>query len=93
MTIEVLEPTYDDQPDGFEAAARATSLAGLTIGLLSNGKQGTVPFFDEMERVLRERYLVADVVRVTKANYSAPAATEIMDRARSWHALVAGVGD
>lgn len=93
MTFEVLDPTYDDQPDGFEPAERVASLAGLTIGLLSNGKQSTVPFFDEMERVLRDRYSVADVVRVTKENYSAPATAEIMDRAKTWHALVAGVGD
>jgi hypothetical protein len=46
-----------------------------------------------MERVLRNRYSVADVIRVTKDNYSAPADAEIMDRARSWQALIAGVGD
>jgi hypothetical protein len=38
MTIEVLDPTYDDQPDDFEEAERVVSLAGLTVGLLSNGK-------------------------------------------------------
>ena len=93
MTIEVLDPTYDDHPGDFEPAARISSLAGCTIGLLSNGKQGTAPFFDAMEQVLRDRHGVADVVRVTKGNYSAPADGEIMDGAKRWHALVAGVGD
>ncbi|MCP3934747.1 MAG: hypothetical protein GY708_05170 [Actinomycetia bacterium] len=93
MTIEVLDPTYEDQPDDFELSTRLDSLAGSTIGLLSNGKQSTGPFFDAFEAAMRDRYGVDEVVRVTKANYSAPAGDDIMDRARRWHALVAGVGD
>jgi len=93
MTIEVLDPTYDDQPNDFVAAPRVESVAGLTVGLLSNGKQGTAPFFDALERELRRRYGVTDVVRVTKGNYSAPAEREIMDAAGRWHALIAGIGD
>ena len=53
----------------------------------------TIPFFDAVERELVERYGVAEVVRVTKSNYSAPAEADIMARARNWDALVAGVGD
>ena len=93
MPIEVLDPTYGDGVAEFTRAARPASLAGLTIGIVSNGKQGTRPFFDELERELVERHGVAEVVRVTKPNYSAPAGDEIMDGAARWHALVAGVGD
>ena len=46
-----------------------------------------------MEQELRAHHGVADVVRVVKGNYSAPAAASIMDQAKRWHALVAGVGD
>ena len=93
MTIEVLDPTYGDEAEAFSEAERPDSLSGLTIALLSNGKQGTGMFFDALEAELRDGHGVAEVVRVTKANYTAPAETEIMDRAREWHALVAGVGD
>ncbi len=92
MTIEALDPTYDDEPQEFAPAPRIQSLAGITVGLLSNGKQGTATFFDAMERAFRDRG-VASVVRVTKGNYSAPAEVDTMDAAASWHALVAGVGD
>lgn len=93
MPIEVLDPTHGDRPLEFAASDRPASLEGLTIGLLSNGKQNTIPFFDEFESVLRSSYGVADVVRVTKSNYSAPADATIMDDAQKWHALVAGIGD
>ena len=93
MPIEVLNPTYDDAPAAFREAERTGSLEGLTVGIISNGKHGTVPFFDAFASELRDRYRVADVVRVTKPNYSAPAGDEILDQARRWHALVAGIGD
>ena len=93
MTIEVLNPTYDEAAGDFTAAARLGALDGLTIGIISNGKHGTVPFFDAFADELRTHQRVADVVRVVKPNYSAPAGDEIMDDARRWHALVAGIGD
>ena len=93
MPIEVLDPTYGDDTCEFALAGRPMSLAGATVGVISNGKQGARPFFDALEHELLERHQVAEVVRVTKSNYSAPADPEIMDRARQWTALVAGVGD
>jgi len=93
MTIEVLDPTYGDDANEFALADRPVSLEGATVGVISNGKQGTRPFFDALERELLDRHGVAEVVRVTKSNSSAPADPDIMDRARLWTALVAGVGD
>lgn len=93
MTIEVLNPTYDETHTEFHVAARPETLEGLTVGIISNGKRGTVPFFDAMEAELRNRYGVADVVRVVKPNYSAPAGDELLRQARHWHALIAGIGD
>jgi hypothetical protein len=94
MSIEVLDPTHGDGADPFEPAPRLDSLAGATIGIISNGKQGTRRFFDALAAELIDTYGAADVVRVTKSNYSAPAEAEIVDRAKEeWNALVAGVGD
>lgn len=74
-------------------APRLATLEGAVVGVVSNGKKGTVDFFDGLAHELRTRYRVADVVRVTKPNYSAPAGTEIMDGATAWNALVSGIGD
>ena len=93
MTIEVLDPTYGDDAGGFEPAPRLADLRDCTVGIISNGKHGTRPLFDAIEEQLRTVHGVGDVVRVTKPNYSAPAGDEIMDEAKRWNALVAGVGD
>lgn len=91
--MEVLDPTYGDGASKFEPAPRLPTLMGATVGIISNGKQGTAAFFDVLDFELRDRHGVAEVVRVVKPNYSAPAGDEIIDEARRWHALVAGIGD
>ncbi len=93
MTIEVLDPTYEHGGARFALAPRLPTLAGTTIAFVSNGKKNTQPFFDALERELRDRYGVSRVVRRTKANYSAPAEAEVLTDAGQWHALIAGVGD
>ena len=93
MTLHVLDPTHEGDALGFQLAPRLSSLKGATVGLISNGKKGTRPFFDAIEQELLEKQGVARVVRVTKPNYSAPAGEEIMAGARSWDALIAGIGD
>ena len=91
--MEILDPTHEGDSPDFAPASRLKSLDGATIGVISNGKKGTKPFFDALERELIEKYGVATVVRRTKSNYSAPADAELMEEAKQWHALVAGVGD
>ena len=91
--MEILDPTHEGHSPDFAPAARLRSLEGATIGVISNGKKSTKPFFDALERELVEKHGVATVVRRTKSNYSAPADAEIMDEAKKWDALVAGVGD
>jgi hypothetical protein len=93
MSIEFLDPTHEATAAQFAAPRRLTSLAGATIGIISNGKYGTKPFFDAFERELIERHGVATVVRRTKSNYSAPADREIMAEAQAWNVLIAGIGD
>ena len=93
MTMEILDPTHEGVSPDFAPASRLQSLHGATIGVISNGKKGSKPFFDAFEKEFVENYGVATVVRRTKSNYSAPADAEIIEEAKRWHALVAGVGD
>ena len=74
-------------------APRVASLAGKTVGFISNGKEGTTGFFAHLERMLREELGVAEVIRRVKSNYSAPADPDIVDELRRWHAVVTGIGD
>ena len=61
--------------------------------MISNGKEGTKGFFAAFQQVLTERYGVGEVVLRTKSNYSAPAEAGLLEEAKSWDALVAGIGD
>jgi hypothetical protein len=91
--IDLVDPTSEDVVAAVAEAARPPRLAGATVGMISNGKTGTAPLFDALEAILRGRYGVAEVVRRTKGNYSAPAEAELMAEAAGWAVLFAGVGD
>ena len=91
--VTVLDPSYDEAAEPFALPARPVTLAGATVGIISNGKANTRPFFDHLARLLREEWGVAEVVMRTKSNYSAPAEQELIDEAAEWEVLFAGVGD
>jgi len=93
MALRVLDPTNETVAPLGQPAPRLASLAGKTVGFISNGKEGTLGFFNHLERILRERFGVAEVVRRVKSNYSAPADPDIVDELRRWQAVVTGIGD
>jgi hypothetical protein len=91
--VTVLDPSFDEDAVAFELPDRPVSLVGATVGIISNGKANTRPFFDHLARLLREEWGVAEVVLRTKSNYSAPAERGLIDEAARWAVLFAGVGD
>ena len=93
MTIEVLDPTHEGDSREFKIASGLKDLKGSRIGIISNGKRGTYPFFNTFEELLKSKYEVKEVIRVVKKNYSAPAEEEIMTEVKKWDAVIAGVGD
>jgi hypothetical protein len=93
MALQVFDPTNETAPPLGQTAPRLTSLAGKTVGFISNGKEGTKGFFAHLDRMLREEFGVADVVMRVKSNYSAPADRDIVDEIARWHAVVTGIGD
>ncbi len=93
MTIRVLDPTSETRGADRNPATRPASLDGAIVGFISNGKEGTAGFFSHLDRLLRERFDVAEVVHRTKANYSAPAEQDIIDEARNWNLAITGLGD
>jgi hypothetical protein len=93
MALQVLDPTNETVPPLGQPASRPASLAGKTVGFISNGKEGTKGFFALLDRMLRDEYGVADVIMRVKSNYSAPADADIVDEIKRWHAVVTGIGD
>jgi len=93
MTMEILDPTHEMDAEGFALASRLSALQGATVGIISNGKRNTIPFFDAFEDELIKAYGVTEVVRSIKSNYSAPADAHLVEEAAGWDAVVAGIGD
>ena len=93
MSIEFLDPTHENHSGEFTLAPRLSTLEGAVVAIVSNGKKGSVPFFDAFEQALVETYGAAEVVRITKSNYSTPIDASLLGKAERWNALVAGIGD
>jgi hypothetical protein len=62
MVLQVLDPTNETAPPVGKRAPRPASLAGKTVGFISNGKEGTTGFFAHLDRMLREDLGVAEVI-------------------------------
>ena len=93
MDLQVLDPTNEVVPAVGQPAPRLTSLAGKTIGFISNGKEGTKSFFAHLDQMLRAEFGVANVVTRVKSNYSAPADPHIAAEITQWDAVISGIGD
>ncbi|UCG65639.1 MAG: hypothetical protein JSW12_00850 [Deltaproteobacteria bacterium] len=64
VTLEVLNPRGEiEPPKTLGISPRVTDLAGKTIGLYDNGKQGFTAFLDVTEKLLKEKYPTATIKR------------------------------
>jgi len=93
MVFRVLDPTNETAPPIGRQAPRVASLGGKTVGIISNGKEGTKGFFAHLDGILRAEFGVDDVMLRTKSNFSAPADRDIVDEIARWHVVVTGIGD
>lgn len=91
--MRILDPTYEQVAEALVPAKRPAALEGAVVGVISNGKEGTRPFFGHLEDFLHSELGVAKVVLRIKSSYSAPAETEILDEATQWAAVFTGLGD
>jgi hypothetical protein len=91
----ILDPTlHVTVADVEPRAARPASLAGLTVGLLANGKTNGMALLERIADNLRARHRIAGVVRVTKRNASAPVEPDDAERlAKECAVIVTAIGD
>lgn len=61
-----------------EAAPRLQELRGSTLALLDISKPGGRFFLDRLEKLLKERYGVAHILRESKPAYTKPAPEEFI---------------
>jgi len=91
----ILDPTLRAVPPQTAARApRPARLGGAPLGLLANGKTHGMVFLERVAEHLRARHDVGELVRVTKANPSAPARSEDTARlATRCAAVITAIGD
>jgi hypothetical protein len=80
MSTILINPADERRPVPDTPAARLDTLAGKTLALLDISKRGGNHFLDAVERILRDRYKVSNVVRETKPTFSKPAPEEVIQR-------------
>jgi hypothetical protein len=91
----ILDPTLRATPPRSAArAARPARLDGGALGLLANGKTHGMAFLERVAEHLAARHGIGEIVRVTKANASAPARPEDAAMlAKRCAAVVTAIGD
>ncbi|HEY7633509.1 MAG TPA: hypothetical protein VH817_22600 [Thermoleophilaceae bacterium] len=97
MASTIMDPTGRKKSEArsdFALAQRRANLAGVTVGLLENGKQNARLFLEEVAGALKDRYGVAAVTLRRKDNFSAPEPPEVVEEIGSQcDVVVIGVGD
>ena len=93
MSIRVFDPTDEGGVATSPGAARLTSLASRTVGLLDNGKIQVRELLDHVAEILRAQYGVAQVVRFRKPDASRPAPPEVLAAMQRCEAVISAVGD
>jgi len=93
MTVNVLDPTFDDNPSLPAMAQPLSHLAGSTIALLDNGKLNVSLLLDYVEAALTSDYQVGTVLRLRKPDASRPAPAEVTAQLANCDAVISAVGD
>jgi hypothetical protein len=93
MPILVLNPTSQSESQPLHVARRLESLEGTLIGVLDNRKVNADRIFQYVERTLRDRYGVREVIWRRKQNFSAPASPATIAELSACDAIITGVGD
>lgn len=80
MPITLVNPLDETPRVVSKPAPRLDSLTGKTIGLLDISKGGGSVFLDHLERLLKQNYGVAAVVRAMKPTFTKPAPDAVIER-------------
>ncbi len=80
MPTILINPLNETPRTAGAPAPRLTTLAGATIGLLDISKPGGNLFLDHLERLLKERLGVREVVRAMKPTFTKPAPAAVLEQ-------------
>ena len=93
MPLTLVNPMNEALPQAAPAAPRLAKLEGKTIALLDISKPGGSVFLDRIERLLKDRYRVANVIRETKPTFTKPAPAGVLEKIRAADAVIEALAD
>ena len=93
MPLTLVNPMNETMVKAATPPARLESLAGKRIGLLDISKPGGSFFLDRLEKIFRERYQAAEIVRARKPTFSKNAPDAVIEELRKTDAVVEGLAD
>ncbi len=93
MPVTLVHPGNESVPQAATPPSRLASLSGKKIGLLDISKPGGNFFLDRLEKILRERYGVAEVVRARKPTFAKNAPPPVIEQLRGVDAVIEGLAD
>ena len=88
-----VSPIDDRTREELAAAEPLASLSGACIGLLDIAKPRSTEFLDRIEELIRDRYDVAEVVRLRKPPPSRPAPADVLSEAERCGAVLVALAD
>ena len=90
----VLDPTASPREMVQAMAPVLEGLGGQSVGFLWNSKPNGDLLFERLEKLLREKYEISDVIYKRKTTASLPATDEVLDElAASVQAVIVGLAD
>ena len=90
----VLDPTAAPREMLQAMAPALDGLGGQSLGFLWNSKPNGNLLFERLEKLLREKYEIADVIHRRKPRASLPAEDSLLDElAGSVQAVIVGLAD
>lgn len=91
---QVLDPRVEPIPQRAIIAPRPSSLDGVSIGLLANGKKNSTELLAIIYEVLADRYNFNVVIAKNKGNASRPCPEDLLDElAERCDVVVTSTGD
>ena len=76
----LVNPLDERARDRQAPAPRLDSLEGKTLALLDISKPRGKEFLNRLEQLLKERYLVSQIIRETKPTFTKPAPGALLER-------------
>jgi hypothetical protein len=93
MSIALVNPMNETAPESATAEPRRNALQGRKIALLDISKPGGNIFLDHLERLLRDRYGVASVIRQMKPTFAKPALPDVLEKVGHADAVIEALAD